>query len=213
MLARKSSQLKSAMLVLLCGFLAFASARYLTPKLSRLNSSQSEGFDFKPLLNTNVGTGPAIGERIDLENLRDPDDRSLANTIGEHPALIVAVSPGCPMCKTSADEMKEIRTRVQKVGIEYYVVSFATSPNPEAFFKFADSLNTGAPAFIRSMSEETPPERFTEILVPSHFLVDRSGKVMRKWPGSANAELIRQRMANQIVTDTLNTFPASLKGR
>lgn len=212
MLTGKSSQLKSAMLVLLCGFLAFASARYLTPKLLRLNSSQSEGFDFKPLLNANVGTGPAIGERIDLENLRDPDDKSLANTIGEHPALIVAVSPGCPMCKTSADEMKEIRTRVERAGIEYYVVSFATSPNPEAFFKFADSLNTG-PAFLRSMSKETPPERFTEILVPSHFLVDRGGKVMRKWPGSANAELIRHRMANQIVTDTLNTFSGSSKDR
>lgn len=203
------SRLQTAVLVLVYGFLAFASATYLTPKLLKMKASpsQSEGFDFNLILdNENVGTGPAVGERIDLENLKGPDGKSLANTIDEYPAVIVAVSPGCAMCRISADEMTQIRTRLKTVGVEYYVVSFATSSNPIAFFEFADSLNTGAPAFVRSISEVTPPDRFTAMLVPSHFLVDSSGKVIKKWPGSNNAELIRQRMANQILTDTLNTL-------
>lgn len=110
MLRGNSSRLKAAVLLLLCGFLAFASARYLTPKLLSM---------------------------------------------------------------------------------------------------FADSLHIGAPAFLRSISEVTPPERFTAMLVPSHFLVDRSGEVIKKWPGSSNAELVRQRMANQIVSDTVNALSAS----
>jgi len=205
----KLSRLKSAVLVLVCGFLAFASAKYLTPKLLEMTSShsQSEGFDFNVILsNGKVGTGPEIGERIDLENLTGPDGKSLANSIGLHPVVIVAVNPGCAMCRVSADKMSEIRTRLEPAGVEYYIVSFATSSNPIAFFKFADSLNLGAPAFLRSTGEVTLPERFTAMVVPSHFLIDRNGKVLKKWPGSNNAEAIRQRMANQIVTDTLNAL-------
>ena len=211
MLTGNSLRLRSAVLVLLCGFLAFVSAKYLTPKLLKVKSSpdQSEGFDFKPLLNNgNVGTGPAIGERIDLENLTGRDGKTLASTIGEYPAIIVAVSPECGMCKTAADEMSEIRRRIKTAGVEYYMVLFETYPSPVAFFKFADSLNPGAPAFLRSVSDVAPPERFTTMLVPLHFLVGRNGEVIKKWPGSSNAELVRQRMANQIVTETLTALSA-----
>ena len=210
MLTDNSSRSRTALLLLLCGVLAFASAKYFTAKLLSLKSppDQSEGFDFNYIVNNGkTETGPGIGERIDLENLKGPDGTSLANTIGEHPAVIVAVNPGCGMCRAAADEMSEIRRRLKPAGVEYYLVSFGTSPIPADFFKFADSLNTGAPAFLRSMNEGNPPKRFTAMLVPTHFLVDRSGVVISKWPGSSSAELVRQRMANQIVNDTVAHYP------
>lgn len=212
MLTGNLSRLKPAALVLLCGFLAFAAAKYLTPTLLRKSlPNRSEGFDFNYLVqNSTVETGPAIGERIDLENLKGPDGNSLANTIGEQAAVIVAVSPECGMCSTSADEMSEIRRRIEPAGVRYYVVSFEPAPIPVDFFKFADSLNTGAPAFLRSTNGGNPPApRLTTMLVPSHFLVDRGGVVISKWPGSSNTESVRQRMANQIVTDTLKALSAS----
>lgn len=213
MLTGNSSRLKSAVFVLLCGFLAFAAARYLTPTLLRMRSlpNRSEGFDFNYIVkNSTVETGPVLGERIDLENLKGPDGNSLANTIGEHAAVIVAVSPECGMCSKSADEMSEIRRRLEPAGVRYYMVSFEPAPLPADFFKFADSLNTGAPAFLRSINGGNPPApRLVTMLVPSHFLVDRGGVVIGKWPGSSNTELVRQRMANQIVTDTLNAVSVS----
>lgn len=212
MLTSSSSRLKSAVLVLVCGLLAFAAARYLTTTLLRMKSlpNRSEGFDFNYIVkNSTVGTGPVIGERIDLENLKGSDDNSLANTIGEHAAVIVAVSPQCGMCSKSADEMSEIRQRLETAGVRYYLVSFEPASLPADFFKFADSLNTGAPAFLRVISGgSSPAPRLTTMLVPSHFLVDRSGVVVSKWPGSSNDELVRQKMANQIVADTLTALSA-----
>jgi len=193
-----------------CGVLAFASAKYLTAKLLNMKSApnQSEGFDFNYIVNSaNMETGPRIGERIDLENLKGPDGNSLAETI-DRPALIVAVNRGCGMCRTSADEMNEIQRRLKPAGVQYYTVSFGTSPTPAEFFKFADSLNRGAPAFLRSMNEGNPPKQLTAMLVPTHFLIDRNGVIISKWPGSSNVELVRHRMANQIVSDTLATLSA-----
>jgi hypothetical protein len=211
MVIGNSKRLKSGLLIIICGVLAFACAKYLTAKLLTVRSpaEQSQGFDFDYILNnTKVETGPFVGDRIDLENLKGPDGKSLAASIAEQPAVIVAVNSGCGMCRTSADEMSEIRKRLKPAGIEYYLVSFAPSANPADFFAFAYSLNTGAPAFSRSTGEGNPPKRFTDMLTPSHFLVGRSGLVISKWPGSSNAELVRHRMANQIVTDTLTALSA-----
>lgn len=212
MLSLNPSRSKSVMIILVCGVVAFTSAKYLTAKFLKLKSpsNQSEGFDFNYLMNnTKAETGPAIGERIDLENLNGPDGESLAHIIVEQRAVIVALNSGCDMCKTSADEMSEIRRRLKPAGVEYYLVSLATSTVPADFFAFADSLNMGAPAFVRSTNGENPPKRLTDMLTPSHFLIDRHGVVIRKWPGSSNVELIRHRMANQIVTDTLSELPTS----
>jgi hypothetical protein len=208
-----SSRLKTAVLVLLCGLLAFAAAKYLTPALLHMTSrpDRSTGFDFDYIVkNSTAETGPAIGERIDLENLKGPDGNSLANMIGGPAAVIVAVSPDCGMCSKSADEMSEIRQRLGSAGVRYYLVSFEPIPISADFFKYADSLNPGAPAFLRSINEgNQPAPRLVTMLVPTHFLVDRSGVVMAKWPGSSNTESTRQQMANQIVSDTLKKLSAS----
>jgi hypothetical protein len=192
--------------ILLCGVVAFVSAKYLTSKLLSLKSptDQSEGFDFNILNSGKPETGPKVGERIDLDRLKGPGGKSLADTIGERPAVIVAVDPLCGMCRESADEMRDIRTRVAPSGVQYYLVAFSTPTTPSDFFKFADSLNTGAQACLWSTNEGEPPRQLSEMLVPSHFLIDRNGVVIKKWPGSSATESVRRRMANQIVTDTLD---------
>lgn len=91
----------------------------------------------------------------------------------------------------------------------YCIVSFEPMPQSADFFKFADSLNTLAPAFLRSSAGSPPSPQLVTMLVPSHFLIDRGGVVIAKWPGSSNTETVRQRMANQIVSDTLKVLSAS----
>jgi hypothetical protein len=38
---------------------------------------------------------------------------------------------------------------------------------------------------------------------PSLMLIDHKGTILRKWPGTDRRQLIRFKMANQIVADTL----------
>lgn len=183
-----NSLLKSAAVILVCGIVAFVSAKYFTAEMLslKLQPDQSEGFDFNLILNSEHGkSGPIVGEQIDLKKLRGADGESLADIIGEHPAVIVSVDSRCPMCAESAESMRDIRTRVAPYGVQYYVVAFGTSSTPSDFFEFAHSLNTGASAYVWSTNEGEPPKQFGEMLVPSHFLIDRNGIIIKKWPAPA----------------------------
>lgn len=206
----RNSSLTTVLVILLGGVIAFVSAKYLTGNLLSLKSppDQAAGFDFNLILNSeNLKVGPKIGEQVRLDMLKNRDGRSLAHTIADGPAVIVYIDSGCPLCKESADSMRDIRGRLAAASVQYYLVSFGTSDNPADFFKFADSLGTGAPACLWSAPEAAPPKELSEMLIPSHLLIDRNGMIIKKWPGSSASESTRRRMANQIVKDTLYELP------
>lgn len=41
------------------------------------------------------------------------------------------------------------------------------------------------------------------MVIPSHILIDPTGIIVRKWPGTDRNKKVRFRMANQIAADTL----------
>jgi hypothetical protein len=107
------------------------------------------------------------------------------------------------MCKTSSDEMRYLRQTLANVNIDYYVVSFAPPPQNMDFFKYGDSLGVGAPSFLWDASTGAPPPSVFKMTVPSHLLVNSDGAVICAWPGGNEIKAIRDRMAQQIVADTL----------
>lgn len=174
----------------------------------------TEGFDFGLLRAAdNEWRGPNTGETIDLTRLKMNDGKTLASVIGKQPAVLVLVSPTCPMCKTASDEMGYLREKLAGMEINYYLVSFTPPPLNVDFFKYGDSLRVGVPSFLWDTASGAPPSSLLMMTVPSHLLVKSDGTIICVWPGSYNEKGVRDRMAHQILADTLvatNTLNAIL---
>lgn len=209
------NKVKSAIGVALGCVLAFSITMMLTtclfssrnnPDLPR-NGSPSrtrDGFDFTPIRNAQHGAGPEVGNRIDLTRLKSGDGESLAATVGEGPAMLALVDPECALCKTASDEMRYVRNQLSDIGVPYYFVHFTLSTPSPSLGRFINSLGVEANLFVWSKDEGLPPEQLFTMVIPSHILIDESGTIINKWPGSNNDKLIRDRMANQIVYDVLD---------
>lgn len=163
----------------------------------------TEGFDFKLLRATNnEWRGPDVGVKIDLTRLRTKDGKTLASMVGNRPMMFVAVHPDCGMCKVASDEMSHLREKLSTMDINYYLVSFAAQTPQLDFFKYADSLNVGAPGFLWNAEAGAPPDSMIIMTTPTHLLLSNDGTVIHVWPGSYQDKTVRQRMARQIIADT-----------
>lgn len=197
--------------VIIFGLGALSAKAYLsrdqTPAKTSTGSKgpfMTEGFDFKMLRSTNnEWRGPELGEKIDLARLRMKDGKTLGSVIGKGPSMIVAVNPDCAMCLVATDQMTHLREKLSTMNIKYYLVSFATPPPQVDFFKYSDSLNVGAPGFLWNVEAGTPPESLFVMTTPTHILLNDDGTVIHVWPGSYQDKAVRQRMARQIIADTL----------
>jgi hypothetical protein len=164
----------------------------------------TKGFDFNQLRSAdNEWRGPDIGSKIDLTRLRMTDGKTLASVVGKRPIVLVSVNPDCAMCRIARDEMSYLREKLSSMDINYYLVFFA-SENPQSdFFEYSDSLKVSAPSFLWNADQGPPPESAFKMVNPSHLLLDVDGTVIRVWPGSNNDKEMRDRMAHQIIADTL----------
>lgn len=188
---------------------AFSAKVYLARKQSPITSPKSspfliEGFDFTLLRSSeNEWRGPNIGEKIDLTSLKRKDGKTLASVVSKRPTMLVSVNPACAMCKTARDEMSYLRETLSNMNVNYYVVCFASETLPLDFFQYGDSLKVGTPSFLWSADAGRPPESIVMMTSPSHLLLNSDGRVIRVWPGSYNDKAVRDRMAHQIIADTL----------
>jgi peroxiredoxin len=126
--------------------------------------------------------------------------------IGDHLAMIVAVDNECGMCRIAADQMRYVCEQIAQAGVQYFFVSFTSPGPPSRFFEYIDSLKIDSPAFLWMKDEGQPPVTLSRMIVPSHILIDHTGVVKQVWLGGNDAKPIRDRMANQIVNDTLKAL-------
>jgi hypothetical protein len=191
--------------LLLGCLLAFAAALFVTSSLlSEQPSSTTSGFDFSPVLKleAETQTGLKVGERIELARLTGRDGVTLAGVMGAQPVMLAIITPDCGMCTVAADEMKYIREQLATKDIEYHITSF-TFPDADLVFRYVDSIAVGAQAFIWKSEQGPPPNEYLTMVVPYHVLVDHTGTIIDKWPGSHAQSTVRKRMGDQIVADTL----------
>lgn len=164
----------------------------------------TRGFDFNPLRSAdNEWRGPDIGAEIDLTRLRMTDGKTLASAVGKRPIVLVSVNPACAMCRAARDEMSFLREKFSSMDINYYLVFFASETPKSDFFNYGDSLKVGASSLLWNVEQGAPPESVVKMVNPSHLLLDVNGTVIRVWPGSHNDKEVRDRMAQQIIADTL----------
>jgi hypothetical protein len=188
---------------------AFTTKAYFARKQSPIPTTNTspfliEGFDFN-LLRTadNEWRGPDIGAKIDLTRLRMKDGKTLSSVVGKRPVVLISVNPACAMCAIAKDEMSYLREKLSSMDIDYYLVFFASETPKADFFQYSDSLKVGAPSFLWNFEAGQPPESLVVMTNPSHLLLNRDGTVIRVWPGSYKDKPVRDRMARQIIADTL----------
>ena len=163
-----------------------------------------EGYEFNSPEDTNASwIGPRIGEQIDLKRLKDNAGTSLSGAVNNRMSMLVLVDPQCGACRVASDEMRIVRNTVMNAGIQYYLVSVTSSVPSVDFFKYADSLDLDARAYLWATNESSPSEQLYSMVLPSHILVDPTGHIIRKWPGTSTSQAIRFRMAKQITSDAL----------
>ena len=209
MLGLKRPSMRLIIGVVVVGLVAFALGAYAAK--ARLNSKQRplspyflEGFDFTLLRKPdNEWRGPEVGAKIDLNRLKMQDGRTLASVMGTRPAVLVAVNSACALCKTAGDQMRYVREKLAGRDIDYYMVTFASPKPNEDFFLYADSLSVGVSSFQWDAEAGQPDPSIVLMTSPSHLLVHNDGTVICVWPGSYYDKDVRDRMAKQIVADTL----------
>jgi hypothetical protein len=161
-----------------------------------------DGFAFDKLRSEDSKwKGPSFGEKIDLTQLRGKDNASHPGSGKTQFLMVVSVNPACKMCEVATDEMSHVRDKVALLGIPYYVVSFVPLENSQAFFQYCDSLGIGVPTYMWA-NKEQPLTSLSTMVAPSHLLLDKSGVIIRTWPGANEDQAFRIRMAKQIVDDT-----------
>lgn len=162
-----------------------------------------EGYDFNLVYEEEErnSSGPRIGNTIDLANLKTENGTALSTVIEKEKVILAVVDNECGMCKIAADAMRYVRNQVENQGIKYYIISFTASPS--ILSKFVEATHVDAPFFAWSKSKEHLPEYINSMIVPYHLLIDKTGKIIRRWPGSNKDKYIRDRMANQIVFDVI----------
>jgi hypothetical protein len=99
--------------------------------------------------------------------------------------------------------MRYLREKLALMDINYYIVCFGSETPQLDFFRYGDSLSVGAPSSFWNAEAGRPPDSIVIMTNPSHLLLNSDGTVIRVWPGSYKDKAVRDRMARQIIADTL----------
>jgi hypothetical protein len=159
-----------------------------------------QGFDFNQLRSPSIEwRGPEIGEMLDLNQLRENNGNSLSKANSSDLVVLVNVSPNCGFSTIAADEMKTIREHLASLAIPYYAITFTDSE--EKFIAYSSSLGFEK-SFYWQPNTPKPKDSLIKMAIPSHLLVRKDGLIVRVWPGTNESKEVRERMGNQIISDT-----------
>jgi hypothetical protein len=166
-------------------------------------SFPNEGYDFNSR-RAKEFSGPTIGETLNVSAMHTEDGRSLPEVAAESSFFMIAVvDPNCDACKAAQGQMNGVREGL-KNRIPYFFVMLSDDDSKAKYFAYVKSLGQESRGFIwRTDGIPPPPSSLVEMVVPTHLLLNRDGMVLDKWPGTHQDPAIRQRMVNQILSDSL----------
>lgn len=174
----------------------------VTPKkISYENYFLKQGFNFQSMRDESEGTGPKIGETIDLTKIYDLHGNRLSDSVKGKLLIIAVVDPDCPACESAQSDLHIIENESNKLGLEYFAVSFSSKYSSNEFSTYSKKIAFHSNFLI--WKDETPaPNALLHIVTPSHIMVDDKGKVIYVWLGTSKDEGVRKRMRDQIIADT-----------
>lgn len=127
---------------------------------------------------------PTSIETIDLDSWKTRDGRPLSDVMKSHSlAMLVLVKPGCETCTRAQSDLRNLKDRVEKSKIKYFVLMIPSDSDTSKYFSYADSLGLDTEVFLWSNRETNPAAPVGTMPVPSHLLVNNQGQIANKWPG------------------------------
>ena len=176
----------------------------LPAKKDKGNMYFTQGYNFRQLrLNNPDVMTLSIGDKIDISNIKSSDAKLLSSFSSKNLFLLVVIDPNCPACNESKDMMNEIHKTAETIGIPYFPIAANNSYSRLEMGNY--SRNFGFENYFYQFAELSSPDSLSQMVTPSHILVDRNGIVLNIWLGSNKDEIIRKRMSDQISSDLLTT--------
>jgi hypothetical protein len=114
--------------------------------------------------------------------------------------MLLVVDRNCQVCARSVEYIRELKEQLAQRGIKYCIISFRTDSS-EDFFTYAKHLSVDASSFMWAHRNAIVPSSLSLMIVPTHIAVDRQNRIRGIWPGGAEAEILRNKMARQILSD------------
>ena len=162
----------------------------------------TQGYDFHKLRRDNSDIDLVkIGEKLDVENIKDSKGNSLLSYSNQNLTLLVAIDPTCPACNFSKDMMNEISVTTKSIKVSYYPLLISSINSNFDVQKYTQSL--GFADYFYLLSETPSQNALKQIITPSHILIDKKGTVIQAWYGSNKDEEVRKRMSDQISADLI----------
>lgn len=168
-------------------------------------SRATGGFDYSQVLDNErfIWTGPKVDEKIEINNFRGKDGSDFPHLTSKNLIMLSFLSSKCEMVKLSSDQMQYVHSQALKNNIDYYFISLGTNETPTEFFNFVETLPFPAKSFIWTDKTENLSANLIDMVVPSHILINNDGVVLRRFPGTRIDKNLRDKMANQIVSEML----------
>lgn len=163
------------------------------------NNSQNlyfrQSFDLRRMRldNSDIQT-VKIGEKINAANIKTLKNETISSFADGNLFLLVLINPDCQTCNISKDLMSDIRQPISQTQILYFPLLIADTPTDE-MENYAKSLGFERALYVSSNSV------FSQMLTPSHILIDKNGTVIQIWFGSSNDKETRKRIGYQISSD------------
>lgn len=143
-------------------------------------------------------TGPSIGEKIDISKLKNFENTTLSNNAKNDLIMIVHADPTCRMSQVTVENMKNLQTQAIENNIDYILVSFHPEHLPTQMSNYFSSVGLDADTYVVEPTEDNIFLSLEKLVSPTHLLVDKSGIILAKFPGSSYEKQERKEMMEEI---------------
>ncbi len=144
---------------------------------------------------------PQVGEIINLQGLKDKNEKSFQDTEHGKLILLVIVDPECGACEIAKDQMRWIQEGIKDSEIEYVFVSFTSKKTTSDFSSYIHKNYQSRNSFLWKDSSLPSPKSLFTTPVPSHILIDSNGKILKTFFGTQRDKSLRKRTADKIIKE------------
>jgi peroxiredoxin len=144
--------------------------------------------------------GLNVGEIIPINSLIDETGKPLSEKNNKDFILLVIIDPECGACKIAKDQIDIVFSQIENDKVAVAFVSFTTKQN-EKFFRYVNQSYPNKMTFVPNDFQSEYAKNLATMVVPSQILIDSSGKILAKFPGTNQETIMRRKMAHQIIKD------------
>lgn len=146
-------------------------------------------------------TGPDAGQIISLNYLKNKDEIPLSEKFDSQLILITVLDPECGACRAAGDQINYLERQIKSLDFGYAVVSFSRKLSHKELSLFLTTQNIFTEPFLWTDETGNILPSIKKMVLPTHILIDKQGRVIKTFPGTSNERAIRERMTNQILEE------------